>query len=160
MRSLLLHARRVGLLALAGVLLAACTVRPEPVHLGSDECAHCRMTISDARFASQALTRTGLAHKFDAIECLAAFIQGENAPAEGALHSLWVTDFVETERWIPAEEARYVHGEGVRSPMSGGLAAHADAESARRHAESVSARLIGWEEVLTLTREGGHAHRH
>jgi len=160
MLSLLPRVKPALVLVIAALVLAACSVGPETVHLGSDECAECRMTISDARFAAQAVTRTGLAHKFDAIECLAAFLQGENAPAEGSLHSAWVADFVDTGRWLPAEEAFYVQGEAVQSPMGGGLAAHATAESARRHAETVRARVIDWNQVTALTREGGHAHLH
>jgi copper chaperone NosL len=160
MPSLLRPVKAALALVLAVVVLAACSVGPEPIHLGSDECAECRMTISEARFAAQAVTRTGLTHKFDSIECLAAFLEGENAPAEGALHSLWVADFVDTERWVPAEEAHYVHGEAVQSTMGGGLAAHATAESARRHAETVRARVIDWNQAVSLTREVGHAHLH
>jgi copper chaperone NosL len=149
-----------SLLPLAFLLGAACSVGPEPVHLGSDACAECRMVVSEAQYAAQAVTRTGMAHKFDSIECLAAFLRGPNAPAEADLHSLWVADFAEPETWVRAEDAAFVVSPEVRSPMGAGFAGHGDADRARAHAAEVDGEVVGWPELLSRAAAGGHAHVH
>jgi copper chaperone NosL len=145
---------------LALLLAAACSVGPEPVHLGSDACAECRMIVSEAQYAAQAVTRTGLAHKFDSIECLAAFLGGSNAPAPADLHSLWVADFTQPERWVRAGEASFVVSPDIRSPMGGGFAGHGTLDRARAHAAEVSGEVLTWDEVLDRAATGGHAHAH
>jgi copper chaperone NosL len=147
-------------LTLALFTLASCAIAPEAVNVGSDECAHCRMAISEPKYSAQLLTRTGLAHKFDSIECLAAFMQGANAPAADMLHSVWVADFNSPTTWVRASEAIYVQGSGIPSPMGGGLAAHSSFDAARAHAESAGATIVDWNTVITSQRERPHAHAH
>src|SRR5690606_35879538 len=67
------RARCLAAVAVLALAPAACGVRPAHVHLGADECAHCRMVITDRRFAAQLLTDRGRSYLFDSIECLAAF---------------------------------------------------------------------------------------
>lgn len=132
--------------------LAGCSIEPQPIHLGEDECSHCRMRISDPHFAAQLLTRTGRAYKFDAIECLAAFHLGANM-ASGDAHSLWVRDFGEPERWIRAETATFLQSERLRSPMGLNLSAYADAGAASTRREALGGELLRFEEVLARVGE-------
>lgn len=110
------------LAGLSGTLLAACTPEPEPFHFGEDAGAYCRMTIDDNRFASQVVMQTGRAYKFDAIECLASWLETDVAD-ETDIHSIWVTNMAEPGALIPALQARFVQHEAIRSPMGGGWAA-------------------------------------
>jgi len=155
--------RRAGpsFAALAALLLAACSVEPQPIHLGSEECSHCRMVISDRQFTAQALTAKGRAFKFDAIECLAGWVRGDDAVPAADLHSLWVADFADPEAWLPAEGAVFLKSPDVRSPMGAGLTAHASAEAARRVQADVGGEILTWSEVVALAeRQGGHDHHH
>jgi copper chaperone NosL len=159
---------------LAPLALLACGVEPGPVHVGSDECAHCSMMISDRRFAAQVLNTKGRAWKFDSIECLRGFLAtGELQPAD--IHSAWVADSDAPEQWLRADDARFLHSAGVRSPMGGGLAAYADAAAARSalaRLGGVAGAVVTWAEVIAATPatatpaaatsatadEGAHAH--
>jgi copper chaperone NosL len=141
--------------------LPACAVEPQPILLGAEECSHCRMVISDAQFTSQALTTTGKAFTFDAVECMASWVLAGGGGSGAELHSLWAADFADPERWIPVEEAVFLRSEQVRSPMGLGLSAHATAEAADRYRSELGGELLGWSEVLALVeRHDGHGHRH
>ena len=71
-------------------LLTGCAVAgPEPIALNEDACDYCRMTIADARFGGEAVTRKGRAHKFDSIECLAGWAR---AAKPGTVRALYVLD--------------------------------------------------------------------
>jgi len=122
-----------AILVLAGLsasaLLGGCTPEPEPFHFGEDAGAYCRMTIDDERFASQVVMKTGRVFKFDAIECMASWLETDVAN-ENDIHSVWVTNMEDPGALIPALEARFVQHEAIRSPMGGGWAAFGTDEEA------------------------------
>lgn len=149
------------LVTFLAVLLAACAVEPRPIQLGSEECSHCRMVISERQFASQALNTKGRAYSFDAIECMAEWVRSGEAVPAADLHSLWVSDFAESETWLRAEDAVFLHSEQIRSPMGMGLSAHPSPEAARRYQRELGGELLSWDEVLELVeRHGNHGHQH
>jgi copper chaperone NosL len=143
------------LLALA---VGACAIEPQPLHLGNEECAHCRMMITEPQFAAQALNNKGKAFKFDAVECLASWVlAGEVDAAE--IHSLWVADHEEPTRWLRVEEAAFLRSGAVHSPMGAGLIALRDGDAARDQQRARGGEVMGWDGVLALSRDGA-AHGH
>lgn len=153
---------RAAMLVAGLATLGACgAIEPRPVQLGAEECAECRMVIDEPRFVAQALTTKGRAHSFDSVECLAAFVAAGTV-AEAEVHSLWVADFAEPERWVAAEEAVFLRSPGLRTPMGGGLSAHADAHGARAAQDELGGEVLRWAEVLRQAGEPGahaaHAH--
>jgi copper chaperone NosL len=145
---------------LALVVLAACAPAPGPMLYGAESCEQCRMTVSEPGFAARALLTTGKAHAFDSVECLAAWA-GQRPADAPRLHSLWVQDFDDPERWLPAAAAAYVQGGAVRSPMGGAITAHASPEAARAHADTHGGAVMEWGTMLLrATMGGGHAHAH
>jgi copper chaperone NosL len=128
------------------LLAAACSRGPEPIQYGSEECAYCRMIISEQQYGSQLVTRHGLVYKFDSVECLAAFeITGDVAPEN--IHSLWVPDFPNSPEWVAAAEAHYLHSETLRSPMGLSISAYADRSDAVLHQQQYRGEVIGWDAV-------------
>jgi len=135
------------LIALAAILIAAtaCSNKPHEIHYGNDECAHCKMVIMDEEFATQIVTKTGKALKFDSIECLAAYIK-EQGP-EATDHTLWVHDFI-TAEWHNANVATFVKSEVIKSPMGMGLLAFDRKEAAKDHINQYPGKIIGWKELV------------
>ena len=134
------------------LVLVACEPGPQEIRISEQECDHCRMMISDERFASQMVTRQGRQYAFDAIECMAAFVDG----AEGRqhdIHSLWVPDFKDSEGWIPAEEARYLQSENLRSPMALNFTAYKTEEDAIQQESVVSGTVMDWNELRSIVQE-------
>lgn len=149
------------LLALLALLASACTIEPQPIHLGAEECGHCRMVISERQFAAQALTTKGRAISFDAIECLADWVRTGEEVAAAELHSLWVSDFASPESWLDARDAVFLRSDEVRSPMGAGLTAHASLDAARGYQAELGGDVLDWDGVVELIgSQGGHAHDH
>ena len=155
-------ALRKGALLVAGAVaapalgaLAACsTTEPRPIAYGHDECAYCRMVVSDSRFAAALLTSKGRTVVFDSAECLASYYAQEGADRRrGAVQSLWVSDYDHPGHLIPAGRARFLRLAGPGSPMGKGLVAfRSDADARLMAADSAT---LGWDEVLELVgREG------
>jgi copper chaperone NosL len=120
---------RAGRRAAAPVLLAvACASGPpEPAALDTrnEQCASCRMAVSDARFAAQLVAPGELPRFFDDLGCLAAFLKAGKAPAGGVA---FVADH-RTKAWVRADRAVYARVTGLATPMGSALVAHADAAS-------------------------------
>ena len=130
------------------ILATACSQEPAVIHYGSDECAHCKMMITDEQFASQIVTDKGKALKFDAIECMAVY-QRENADElQGAIR--YVSDYNQPGNWLKAKEAQFVKSEVVNSPMGESLLAFPSQEEAKKHITERPGQLLGWSEVSQI----------
>jgi copper chaperone NosL len=145
--------RRLVLVFAVPFVLAACAAAPEPVHWGVEACAHCQMVISDERFAGQVVDRRGKTYKFDAIECMAGFLN-EGAVSGDDVHSVWVADG--PDGWVEAGTATFVHSPSVRTPMGGGFTAHVTPSAAAAYAAEVDGELLTWSAVVERARHTPH----
>nr|WP_246229479.1 hypothetical protein [Mucilaginibacter humi] len=77
------------IIMLCCLLLGACSHAPEPIRYGKDACAHCKMTIMDKRFSSELVTAKGKVFKFDAAECMTAYLKENPAQASDPKSNFW-----------------------------------------------------------------------
>jgi copper chaperone NosL len=139
------YAKPAPLLLLA--VLAGCSpdARPFDVRAG-EACAHCRMAVSDARFAGQIAAPGEEPLFYDDIGCLArAVAAGKNADYA------WVADH-RTREWVPASRAVFTRVPGLETPMSSHLIAHASEESRKADAAASGGKALSAAEVFA------HAH--
>jgi len=120
--------RRHMLSTLAWFALVGCSSaaqQPATVDTRNDSCAHCRMTVSDVRFAGQIVSPGEEPRFFDDIGCLRDFLKRGQVP-QGA--TAYVADH-RTKAWVVAATAVYVRNEQVQTPMGSHLLAYVDAAS-------------------------------
>jgi copper chaperone NosL len=140
--------------AAAAALAVACgSPGPRPIALGQEVCRHCHMTIADPRFAAELVTTRGRVYVFDDVGCLAAFVAGESVPST-VVHSLWVHDFLHPDSLLDARTAHYLRVDGLRTPMSSGLAALAPGAAGDSAQVSLGGVRVRWEELLRDGRGG------
>lgn len=132
----------IGLLA----LLTACSQKPEEIHYGSDECAYCKMMITDSRFASQIVRETGKSIKFDAIECMANYTEEHKTELESA--KMWVSDFNNPGNWIEVGNATIVKSDVVKSPMGESLLAFENEGEMQKHLSEYPGKLVTWQTIV------------
>lgn len=137
--------------AMLTVLLMGCEPKPQPIQYGSDECAYCRMIVSDAEFASQIVNVQGRAYKFDSVECMAAYDIKHEDPEN--IHSRWVPNFHDRNEWLEAESAVYLHSETLRSPMGLFISSYADMQTAEEMRDEYGGNIINYEEVKKLVEQ-------
>lgn len=128
------------------VLLSSCSQQPAEIHYGSDECAHCKMMITDNRFAAQAVTETGKSMKFDAIECMADYA-GENK-SELQSAELWVSDFNNPWEWININNAFLIKSEVINSPMGESLLALDTEKDMKEHLAEYPGERVEWQRLV------------
>src|SRR4051812_44182655 len=110
--------------ALIAVLtLFSCKRSYEQIDLGKDGCAHCKMTIIDARYSAEIVTKKGKVFKFDDVACMKQYIKENNLPEAELL--LFVADYSNPQSIIDCRKAIYLQSEKFSSPMNGNFAVFA-----------------------------------
>ncbi|MCM2333195.1 MAG: hypothetical protein NDI82_04525 [Anaeromyxobacteraceae bacterium] len=119
------------------LFLAGCTrgpAEPSAVDTSTDGCAHCRMAVSDARFAGQLAAPGEEPRFFDDLGCLRDHLRAKPRLPRGSV--AFVADH-RTRQWIRASRALFTRREALPTPMSSHLVAHADVAS--RDADAAAA---------------------
>lgn len=99
---------------------------PAPLDTANEACRHCRMMVSDARFAAQLVAPGEEPLFFDDVGCLRDFLR-EN-PGKDTGFTAYVADH-RTRAWVLKDHAVYTRVGSLSTPMSSHLIAHADAAS-------------------------------
>lgn len=112
-----------------------------PPHVEEDRtaCAHCGMLVSERMFAAASRAPGQEPHVFDDIACLRAAARKE---PDAAVVTYWFHDAGSRE-WIDGPRATMIHSPELKTPMSGGMVAYADASIARRAAADLNGHVIG-----------------
>jgi len=138
-------------LILMSIHIFACSPSPRPIQFGHDQCADCKMIISDPRYGAELVTKKGKIYFYDSIECLAAAYQRADIDHQD-IHSLWVVNFSIPETLIDARQACYLHSENLPSPMGLFLTAFIEKEERERMQREYDGTAMDWEAVLKLVR--------
>jgi copper chaperone NosL len=127
--------------------LAGCDAGAEKFRYGQDECAGCKMIISDQRFGAEIVTRKGKVLKFDDVGCMTLFTDEGSVPKAEIKLSV-VSDFNRPGEFIPIEQAIFLESDRLKSPMGSNRAAFAtDEESQKTQKEIGGGRQGRWSEL-------------
>ncbi len=114
-------------LAMTSLMSGCGTTEIRPVDIfPEDNCAQCRMAVSDERFASEIIDEQGEVMKFDDFGCLLRY---RTKHADLKIAAIFLKDF-DTKNWTPYEHASIVET-SIETPMGSGKVAFADAEKAK-----------------------------
>lgn len=127
------------------LFITGCSIEPVQIKYGIDQCAACRMSISDSRFGAELVTIKGKVYTFDAIECLVPELVKNGS---SNYRYVLVTDFMIPETLVDAKEAIYLVSEAVPSPMGGNISAYSSHAAALEKQRSKGGEVISWTEVL------------
>lgn len=136
-------------------LLVACaqqvdTSQPPEIAYGEDVCDNCNMLISDEKFASAYWTVDGQARRFDDVGEMLSYMR--STPEETA--SVWVHD-VNSAEWLEADDAYFVVGSGLTTPMGTGIVAcDSMAEAEALAYDQEGATVMSFTEVLAMNETG------
>jgi copper chaperone NosL len=134
----------VTVVVLMGLMFSCTSSGPQAIRLNEDNCAHCKMTITDGRFGAEIITEKGRTYPFDDLRCLQAYLK-ENDQAE--VKSIFIHDYLGQNSLIPAETAFYVSSPQLKSPMGGNTAAFTSRVEAGKIAGNMAAELKDWKDI-------------
>lgn len=121
----------------------ACSTEQEavPIAFGKDQCAFCKMTISNPKFGAELITDKGRILKYDAVECLVNHLY-DDAPK---YQKLYAVPYDKPKELQAVEELHFLISPDFRSPMGANLAAFVNKKNID---EKYHAQLIDWQTLV------------
>ncbi len=132
---------------LLSLFLASCSIEPQPIQYGKEQCAFCKMTIADSRFGCELLTKKGKAYKFDSNECMINYV-AKNKVGEETIYSLLTTDYSSPGKFVNAKSAFFIINPAFQSPMGANLAAFAEKNTAQQLRAKYDGKILSWEQTF------------
>ena len=129
---------------------SACQPEPKPISYGNDDCTFCKMTIADSRYGAEFVTDKGKVYKFDAIECMADYV---NKNAELPSSFLLVNTYDNPKALVSTAECTFLISDNLPSPMGAYLTAFYDKVKADSMQKVKSGSLYSWNEILRLRKK-------
>jgi copper chaperone NosL len=137
---------KATLAALFLFTLNSCNTDPEPFKIGKDQCAFCKMTISDNRYGAEIITKKGKIFKFDDAHCILAYMSKEVQQKDIA--SVYFTDFDGDHKLIDTNSSFFLKSANLQSPMGGNIAAFSTKESLQKAIQQFKGTETSWNELL------------
>lgn len=131
---------------LLAILLSSCQAKPAAFVLGKDLCSDCRMTIMDARFGGELITKKGKIYKFDDPHCLTHFIKSGSIRESDISQTVFVS-YRHPDTFLNSETVHFVVGDSFKSPMNSNAAAFQDLKEAEDAAVAARANIKSWKEL-------------
>ncbi|MBS4035036.1 MAG: nitrous oxide reductase accessory protein NosL [Ignavibacterium sp.] len=135
------------LLLLILLMFVACGNDPEPIIFGEDNCAHCKMMITDEQFGAELVTDKGKIYKYDSIECLLEQLH-KNTFRDDQIGSMWVVDFSNPRTLIDAKTAYYTKNDDFRSPMGLNVQAFGDFGDFEKFFNDNDGKKLTWTDLV------------
>ncbi|MBL7896779.1 MAG: nitrous oxide reductase accessory protein NosL [Bacteroidia bacterium] len=129
-----------------GLTLVSCSAEKEPIVIGKDNCDYCKMTISDARFGAEIVTKKGKVFKYDEAQCLLSDIKDGAVKSED-VKDIYLTDFCQNHELINHKNALFLKSEEFKSPMGGNVAAFSQRDSMVHYKKSINAEEVNWSNI-------------
>jgi copper chaperone NosL len=134
------------LLMLLSLMLFSCAnYNPEPIQLNVDNCDFCKMSIADGKFGAELITQKGRFYKFDDIMCMVNYCK-ENSAIK--VTAFYVNDFSKENVLINVENAFFLTGGRINSPMRGGIIALSTEKESATFQKKLNAEPIAWDAVI------------
>jgi copper chaperone NosL len=125
----------------------SCSTDPEQINFGTDQCALCRMNISEQRFGAEIVTKKGKIFKYDGAECMLNAVSLGNVNYDDAA-GFYVIDAANPKQLTDAVNATYLISEKLPSPMGANLSAYNKKSDADANQKQYGGELKTWNELL------------
>lgn len=139
------HAKHMAISAILILFFSSCQSGPQPIKIGVDNCAFCKMTISDNRFGGEIISKKGKIFKFDDMHCLFSFDSADINNRND--QRIYLVDF-EKHNLIDADKAFLFKSEQLRTPMEGNIAAFSSRNDFQNALQKFKGVEVNWKELL------------
>jgi copper chaperone NosL len=119
---------------------------PEPIRTGTDQCHFCKMTVSDARFGAELITKKNKVYKFDDMHCILAFLKNKEIDSK-EIRDIYFTDFCGDHALMNVNGSLLLQSADLRSPMGGNVAAFTNKDSLSIVQKRFPGGLVQWSDI-------------
>ncbi len=125
---------------------SSCTIGPQPIKYGRDNCYRCKMKILDNRFGAELVTLKGKIYVFDEMACLFSFTKSNEIDIK-IIKDIYLTDYSGNHSLINAKMAFIVSSMKISGPMNGRLAAFSTEQFSQEFIKHKTGTLHNWEQL-------------
>ena len=141
------HSAVASVIMLMSILtLCSCEANVEPIKIGTDNCQFCKMTISDARFGVEVITKKGKIYKYDEGHCFFTALKKGNINNID-IKEIYFTDYTGKHDLIIRDRVSFLKSEELKSPMGGNVAAFSNFDSLKKYSELLQGEEIKWNQL-------------
>ena len=133
----------------ACIFFAGCTPEPEPIAYGKDNCEECKMTIMDPKFGGEIVSKKGKVYKFDDARCIGKFMDRRGIELS-EIHQTLFTNYSGNHEFIKVNDAYFVVGSQLKSPMGSNAAAFTNKEAAEKKAAEIDGKVTNWATLFNV----------
>lgn len=142
-----MNTRWLNLIFVILLTAAACSTEPEEIKFGVDQCALCRMNISEHKFGAEIVTKKGKIFKYDGAECMFNALSLGNINYDDAA-GFYVIDAANPKQLTDAVSATYLISEKLPSPMGANLSAYSKKSDAEANQKQFGGEIKSWNDLL------------
>ena len=135
-----------GITVLLFFLISSCNNGPQTIVTGKDHCDFCKMTVSDARFGAEIITKKGKVFKFDDAHCILSFLKKKDFD-RNEVKDIYFKDFSGDHSLIKSGDAFFLKSETLKSPMEGNIAAFSNRDSLDKIMIEYKGNVMNWSEL-------------
>jgi copper chaperone NosL len=136
--------KKISIVVPGILILNGCTIEPEPINYGKDNCASCQMTIMDSKFSGQILTKKGKIFKFDDAICVVEYLKS-NQIESNQVKSILLSNFLNHGEFLDASLATLIKSDDLKSPMNGNVSA-VEANKADSLFRTINGDMVTWQQ--------------
>jgi copper chaperone NosL len=129
--------------------VSGCSVEPESIKVGSDNCHYCKMTISDNKFGVEVITKKGKIFKYDELHCLVAEIS-EGGIDITNIKDMYFTDFCIGHSLIKSQNGFYLKSDGLKGPMGGNVAVFSSQDTLKLYLKKLGGVEITMNKLISI----------
>jgi copper chaperone NosL len=129
------------------ITVTSCNAGPEPLKVGVDNCYFCKMTISDARFGAELVTKKGKVYKFDDTHCILDYLKTKEVESTN-IKNIYLSNYSGKHQLIDVKNALLLQAAELRSPMAGNIAAFDLQDSLAVVQKHFPGTIVSWSELI------------
>lgn len=145
-RSKVLPAKQALAISILFIFLASCNTGPQPIKIGVDACAFCKMIIADEKFGAELITGKNKIYKFDDMHCLLSF-KNSTAVKPAEIKEIYLVKYDGSHDFIEASKSYLFKSDELRSPMGGNIAVFDHKDSLQKVAQKFTGANVNWKDL-------------
>jgi len=128
------------------LFFTSCNTRPQPFAYGKDICDDCKMTIMDAKFGGEIITKKGKIYKFDDSHCMIHFLKTGGVKETDIAQTVFI-DHENEKNFLDVKSSFFVVSDQLKSPMNGNAACFPSQHIAEEKAKQVNGTVKNWDQL-------------
>jgi copper chaperone NosL len=133
--------------AMVVITTTACHTRPQQFAYGKDICDDCHMTVMEAKFGGELITRKGKLYKFDDAHCLSHFIRSGIVKEADIAQTVFI-NYENDRDFLDVRSAFFVVSPQLKSPMNSNAASFSTKQAAEAKALATGGIVTDWNNLL------------